>query len=157
MRIGYIPLAMLAIGVLGCSAPMRRADVDTFDPQEIRNAERAVIGALESNDPLAWVDHYTEDAVLLEAGAPPVQGRQALLEMARVMKPLSSVVLNPARTEGSEKLAVVYGTGSWVNARPPSAGETTRVRLVMVWRKEADGRWRIAQEVFVPDDGKSGS
>jgi ketosteroid isomerase-like protein len=157
MRTGHIAMAILATGLLGCSAQIPRADTGTFQTDEIRTAERAVIAALESDDPLAWVEHYTEDAVLLESGAPPVQGRAALLEMARAMKPLSTVVINPEHTEGSEKLAFVYGTGSWVNGRPPSVGETTRVRLVMIWRKEADGRWRIAQETFVPDGEKNGS
>jgi ketosteroid isomerase-like protein len=157
MRAGYIALVILVTGLLGCSAQMPRADTATFDTEEIRSAERAVISALESDDPVAWVDHYTEDAVLLESGAPPVQGRPALLEMARAMKPLSQVVINPEHTEGNAKLAFVYGTGSWVNGRPPSVGETTRVRLVMIWRKETNGRWRIAQETFVPHDGKGGS
>jgi ketosteroid isomerase-like protein len=150
MRTGYIALLMLFTGLVGCSAQMRRADTGSFEPEEIRSAERAVIGALESNDPLAWVEYYTEDAVLLESGAPPVQGRPALLEMARVMKPLSSVIINPEHTEGNAKLAFVYGTGSWVNGRPPTTGNTTRVRLLMIWRKEADGHWRIAQEIFLP-------
>ena len=113
-------------------------------------AERAVIAALESPDPTAWVYLYTEDAVLVEPGGAAVTGRQALLEMALAMKPLSSVVITPFRTEGVANLAYVYGGASWVNGRPPDAGTTTNVRLVMVWRKEADGQWRIAQEVFVP-------
>jgi ketosteroid isomerase-like protein len=157
MRTGYLALVILVTGLVGCSAPMPRADTGTFETEEIRSAERAVIRALESDDPLAWVDHYTEDAILLESGAPPVQGRPALLEMARAMKPLSEVVIKPEHTEGNAKLAFVYGTGSWVNGRPPSVGETTRVRLLMIWRKEADGRWRIAQETFVPYDEKGGS
>ena len=157
MRIGYVAFAILVTGLLGCAPQTRRPDAGTFDPEEIRGAERAVIAALESDDPLAWVAHYTDDAVLLESGAPPVQGRSALLEMARAMKPLSSVAISPAHTEGNAKLAFVYGTGSWVNGRPPEAGTTTRVRLVMIWRKEADGRWRIAQEVFVPEGEGQGS
>jgi ketosteroid isomerase-like protein len=156
MRAGYTALVILVTGLLGCSAQMRRSDTGKFETEEIRSAERAVIGALEADDPLAWVDHYTEDAVLLDSGAPPVQGRPALLKMARAMKPISSVVINPDHTEGNAKLAFVYGTGSWMNGRRPSVGETTRVRFVMIWRKEADGRWRIAQEVFVPYDEKKG-
>lgn len=46
--------------------------------------------------------------------------------------------------------AYMYGSASWVSGRPPNAGATTNVQLAMVWRKETDGRWRVAQEVFVP-------
>jgi ketosteroid isomerase-like protein len=30
-------------------------------------------------------------------------------------------------------------------------GTTSKTRGVMIWRKEADGRWLLAQEVLVPE------
>jgi uncharacterized protein (TIGR02246 family) len=120
----------------------------TFDVTEIRNAERLLEQALESPDPTAWVYHYTEDAVFVGPGTPAVQGREALLQMARAMQPLSSVSLVPLRTEGSGNIACTYGEGTWVNGRPPDTGTRTHVRLIIVWRKEADGQWRVAQELL---------
>lgn len=120
----------------------------TFDETEIRSAERAFQDALESPDPTAWVYHYTEDAVFVGPGAPAVQGRDALLQMAEAMQPLSSVSLVRERSEGSGSLAYTYGEGRWVNGRPPHAGTTTHVRVVLVWRKEADGVWRITQALL---------
>ena len=119
-----------------------------FNEAEIRTAERALEAALESPDPTAWVYAYTEDAVFVAPGAPAVQGRQALLEMARAMQPLSSVSIKPLRTEGSGNLAYVYGLASWVSGRPPNVGAGVNLRLVIVWRKEADGQWRVAQEML---------
>jgi uncharacterized protein (TIGR02246 family) len=120
----------------------------TFDETEIRSAERALQNALESPDATAWVYHYTEDAMFVGPGAPAVQGREALLAMAKAMQPLSSVSIVPLRTEGSGSIAYTYAEGSWVNGRPPSTGTTTHVRLVIVWRKEADGVWRVSQELL---------
>ena len=120
----------------------------TFDETEIRTAERALEAALESLDPTAWVYAYTEDAMFVGPGAPAVQGREALLQMAKAMKPLSSVSIKALRTEGNGNLAYVYGEASWVNGRSPSEGSTTNLRLVIVWRKEADGQWRVAQEIL---------
>ena len=122
----------------------------TFDEAEIRTAERALEAALEASDPIAWVYAYTEDAVFVGPGAPAVQGRDALLEMARAMKPLSSVSIHALRTEGSENLAYVYGTGSWVSGRPPNVGALVDVRFVIIWRREADGQWRVALEMLGP-------
>ena len=76
-----------------------------FDESEIRNAERSLAAALESPDPTAWVYMYTEDAMFVGPSAPAVQGRQALLEMARATKSLSSVSIQALRTEGSGNLA----------------------------------------------------
>ena len=120
-----------------------------FIEEEIRAAERSLELALESIDPTAWVYAYTEDAMFVAPGAPAVQGRAALLQMAKSMQPLSSVSIKALRTEGSANLAYTYGHGSWVSGRPAGAGATaTTVRFVIVWRKEADGHWRVAQELF---------
>jgi uncharacterized protein (TIGR02246 family) len=139
------------LNLAGCISGGQPADSRVFNPDEIRAAERAVIAALESPDPTAWVYLYTEDAVLLEPGEAPIAGRPALLQMARAMKPLSSVVISAERTVGDGDLAYTYGRGSWVNGRPPTAGEATNVRFVQIWRKETDGVWRMAQEVLVPE------
>ena len=121
-----------------------------FDVQEIRAATAKLIAALEDPDPTAWVYMYTEDAGLLEAGSEPLEGRARLLELARSMKPMSSVTVMPTRTEGCGNLAYMYGRGSWVNGRPPETGATSQVHFVIVWRKESDGQWRVAQEALVP-------
>jgi ketosteroid isomerase-like protein len=77
--------------------------------------------------------------------APAVQSREALLQMAKAMQPMSSVSMTTQRIEGSGNIAYIYGEGSSVNGRPPNTGATTHVRGVIVWRKEADGRWRVVQ------------
>jgi uncharacterized protein (TIGR02246 family) len=126
------------------------AEQRAFDAREIRAAERDLIAALESTDPTAWVYMYTEDAVFLEAGAPPVIGRPALLEMAKGMKPLKQVTITPERTLGAGDLAYVYCTGSWVSG-PPDSGRASRVRGVLIWQRQGDRRWRVVQEVLVPE------
>ncbi len=115
---------------------------------EIRAAEKALEQALESPDPTAWVYHYTEDAVFVSPAGPAVQGRPALLDMAKAMHRLSSVVITPLRTETSGSIASVYARGSWVNGAQTTAPTTTNVRAIIVWRKEPDGRWRVAQELL---------
>lgn len=132
-----------------------REEQRVFNEAEIRAAERALEQALQSPDPTAWVYSYTEDAVFVAPGAPAVQGRAALLQMARAMKPLSSVSIQPVRTEGSGGLATVYAHASWVSGRPPEAGSVSKVRGIIVWRKEADGQWRVAQELLNADPASS--
>lgn len=132
-----------------------REDRGVFDAAEIRAAERALEQALQSSEPTARVYSYTEDAIFVAPGAPAVQGRAALLQMARAMKPLSSVSIQPIRTEGSEGLATVYAYASWTSGRPPEAGSVSKVRGIIVWRKEADGQWRVAQELLQADPAAS--
>lgn len=63
-------------------------------------------------------------------------------------KPLSAVKIEDRKTEGSGRLAAVYGRGSWVSGAGTPAASTTKVRLIIVWRKGDDGRWRVAQELL---------
>ena len=117
----------------------------TFDESEIRAAERELESALQAPDPLAWVDEYTADAVFDAGGDHAAVGRDALLEMAAGMRRLSSVSIRPLRTEGRGDLATVWCEASWVSG----SGTDTRavdVRGIMLWRKEPDGRWRVAME-----------
>ena len=122
-----------------------------FNDAEIRAAERALEHALQSSDPSAWVYSYTEDAIFVGPGGQSVQGRPALLQMAKAMLPLSSVSIQPLRTEGNARLATVYAQASWTSGPTPEARAITKVRGIMVWRKEADGQWRVALELLHAD------
>ena len=148
MRSSAITL-ILAWSLGGCAAvSVGTGGAPVFNEAEIRAAERALVRALEATDPTEWVYSYTEDAVFVFPGAPSVQGRAQLLEMAKSMKPMSSVSMQPLRTEGSGTTATVYATGSWTNGRPPQATSVSSYRVFIVWRKEADGQWRFALEML---------
>ena len=94
-RLRVLLLSLSLVVLAGCAhTPTEAVMPLRFDPNEIRQAERALEAALSSSDPLAWVAHYTEDAVFVAPGAPAVQGRDALTQMARAMRPLSSRTRN---------------------------------------------------------------
>lgn len=117
-----------------------------FDASEVRAAEQRLVAALEAEDRTAWVFHYTEDAVFDGGGEHAVVGREALLEMATAMAPLSRMSLRPLRTEGTDGLATVWIEGSWESASASGPPNHVRVRGVLVWRRESDGVWRVAME-----------
>jgi ketosteroid isomerase-like protein len=118
----------------------------TFDESEIREAERRLEASLQADDPTAWVYDYTEDAVFDGGGEHAVEGRDGLLAMATAMRPLASVSIEPIRTEGRGDLAAVWMRGSWVSGLQGSEPATVVVRGLLVWRKEADGVWRVVME-----------
>lgn len=63
------------------------------------------------------------------------------------MNPLRSVSVRPLRTEGRGDLAAVWVEGCWGVSGPAQSEPTTvEVRALIVWRREADGRWRVAME-----------
>jgi ketosteroid isomerase-like protein len=121
---------------------------------ELRAAEAHLIADLEGADPLAWVQDYTEDAVFQEGSDEPVSGRAALTALARQLGPLSSVTIEPVRTEVQGNLAYVQVRGGYAVGKGASAGPVGRFRGVMIWRKDPDGQWRMLHEMLAADPKK---
>ena len=117
-----------------------------FDDTEIREAELRLQAALGAADRTAWVFHYTSDAIFDGGGEYAVVGRDSLLAMATSMRPLTDVSIRPLRTEGSGSLAAVWTEASWVNGAAEGDPMSVEVRAMILWRREADGVWRVAME-----------
>ena len=54
-------------------------------------------------------------------------------------------------TLGSDDFAAMFGRATWVSGPRGSDAPVRRRRLLMVWRREPDGRWRIAHELLNED------
>ena len=113
------------------------------DITAIRAAEEGLAEALNAPDPTAWVDFYTDDAIFLGHDRPALEGRDALLAYAGQMSPISSLRIEPLSTDGGGDLAIVVANVTW-----EQGGSTPRLRSLLVWRRETDGRWRIAREML---------
>lgn len=120
------------------------------DLAAIRAAEVALAEAFEASDAAAWVDFYTEDVIFAGPGVPTIQGRAAFLEAARGTV-ISSMQIAAESTLGSGDFAATFGRATWVSGPRGSDSPVQRRRLLMVWRREPDGRWRIALELLNED------
>ena len=121
--------------------------LSTSDISAIRAAEKALAEAFESPDRLAWVDFYTDDAVFVGPGSPALEGRSALLDAAPHIS-ISSMEIVADSTLGTGEFAAALGRVTWVS---PKDSNLVRRRFLMVWRREPDGRWRIAREMLNDD------
>jgi ketosteroid isomerase-like protein len=124
--------------------------LSSADIAAIRAAEDALAEALEAPDRTAWVDFYTEDAIFVGPGMPAIEGRAALLDVAREID-ISSMEITADSTIGAGDFAATVGHGNWVSGPKGSDAPTLRRRFLMVWRREHDGRWRIARELLNED------
>jgi uncharacterized protein (TIGR02246 family) len=124
--------------------------LSTSDISAIRAAERALAQAFEAPDLTAWVDSYTDDAIFAGPGAPAIEGRAALLEVAPQIS-ISSMEIEARSTLGAGDLAVTFGRATWVSGPKGSGAPTVHRRFLMVWRRELDGAWRIAREMLNED------
>ena len=124
---------------------VRPVTLSSSDVAAIRDAEKALADAFEASDPTAWVDYYTDDAIFVGPGMPAIQGRDALLSAAPSVV-ISSMEIVADSTIGTGDFAATQGRGSWVSGPKGSDAPQVRRRFLMVWRRDADGRWRIVRE-----------
>ena len=124
--------------------------LSSSDIAAIRAAEAALAEAFEDADPAAWVDFYTDDAIFVGPGMPALEGRSAFLEAARGLT-ISSMEITADSTLGAGDFAATLGRANWVAGPKGSDAPTQRRRFLMVWRREPDGRWRIARELLNED------
>ena len=120
------------------------------DNTAIRAAESVLAQAFEDPDPTAWVSCYTEDAIFVGPGLPTIEGRAALLAVAP-QTTISSMEIVAYSTIGAGDFAATNGRATWVSGPKDSGAPTIRRRFLMVWRRDANGRWRIARELLNED------
>ena len=124
--------------------------LSSSDVAAIRSAEKALAEAFEASDPTAWVDYYTEDAIFVGPGMPAVEGRDALLDLAPVVV-ISAMEIVADSTIGAGDFAATQGHVNWVSGPKGTDARGVRRRFLMVWRRDAGGRWRIARELLSED------
>jgi ketosteroid isomerase-like protein len=116
-----------------------------------RDAEWAAL-ASEARDVEAILSYWTDDAVVLPPGLPAVAGKPALREYIqgslqipgfRITWSSTDVVFSP-----DGKLAYMFGDNSVTMDGPDGNATTTAGRAVTIWRKEADGEWRCAVDIW---------
>ena len=97
------------------------------------------------------MDSYTDDAVFVGPGMPAIEGRSAFLDAAPQIS-ISSMEIVADSTLGAGDFAATLGRATWVTGPKGSDAPIVRRRFLMVWRREPDGRWRIAREMLNEDN-----
>ena len=95
---------------------------------------------------------YVDDAVLNPPHEPAVKGRPAINAWLEKFPPLTAFKANNVIVEGREDLAYVVGTYTMTIVPPGApAPVSDSGKYVEVRRKQADGSWLIAVDIFNSD------
>jgi ketosteroid isomerase-like protein len=116
----------------------------------IDSARQARADALLHGDPVAATDVAPNDSVILPAGGPAQQGREALLEFFKARtKPgvLKHVEIRQVEVLGCGTYAYDWGHFRWET----SGGTSDSTKYLWVWRHEPDRRWRLAVAMWNQD------
>jgi ketosteroid isomerase-like protein len=95
---------------------------------------------------------WTDDALVLAPGLPPFSGKSALRSYVEGALAIPGFHISWTTSEASLspdcQLAYLLSTNTVTMPGPEGMPVTIRGRAVTVWRRESDGNWRCAVDIW---------
>lgn len=148
--------ALTLLLLLGCAA---EAPPAAPDPGVLMDADRRFAADVAEGGTDAWVSWIAEDGAQIVPGAGEVTGRDAIGElMADLDDPASSLTWEPLRADIAGSGDLGWTTGRFVSETTLPDGTTRRGegRYVSIWRKQADGSWKVVMDLGNPTSPPGG-
>jgi uncharacterized protein (TIGR02246 family) len=99
---------------------------------------------------------YTDDASILPPNGPAVKGRQQIQKFLSDFPPISEFTFDIVDVDGRGDLAYVRGNYAMTIMPPDAAAVHDRGKYLEIWRKQADGSWKITWDIFNSDTPAAG-
>ena len=146
-------LLAAAVALAGCTqerapAPSEPPDTRAADEATLRALIKEWSAAAQAKDAAKFVSFYAEDAVLMLANEPDVKGLAAIREAVPGMMqdPAFALSFEPDNVVVARSGDLAFETGpySMTMTGPDKKPATEKGHYVAVWRKQADGTWKVA-------------
>ncbi|HZP22290.1 MAG TPA: DUF4440 domain-containing protein [Terriglobales bacterium] len=122
---------------------------------EIRKADRAWMAAYASKDADKAAAFVAPDGAIFAPNAPAAQGDAAFRNMAAEMFKLPDVKLSwtPTLVEAAKSGDLGFSSGTYEFSFKDPSGKTIddKGKYVTVWKKQADGSWKVVRDIFNSD------
>jgi ketosteroid isomerase-like protein len=128
----------------------READAEAIERADIAwseaQGERGLDGMMEG---------YGEDPILMAPNMPAAIGEEAIRKAfgPNFQVPGFSAKWKPSKVEVARSCDLAYAIGSYVAAVRDASGQPVidRGKYVEIWKKQGDGRWKVALDMFSSD------
>ena len=153
MRIlGVVALATCACLVSLPSEAQTGKGLSQADVTKINEVTQTWVKALLAKNWATAAGLFLDDAVLYPPNEPAVKGRAAIRAWLEKFPPIKDFTASSVRVEGRDDLAYVLGTYTMTIAPPGAPGPVKDSgKWVGVERRQPDGRWLIAVDIFSSD------
>jgi uncharacterized protein (TIGR02246 family) len=122
------------------------------DVSKISEVTQAWVKATLAKDWATVAGLCLDDAVLYPPNEPAVRGRAAIRAWLAKFPPLTDFTSTNVKVEGRDDLAYVLGTYTMTIAPPGAPGPVKDSgKWVAVERRQPDGRWLVAVDMFNSD------
>src|SRR4051812_35676292 len=150
-------LAGLTIGLCmiwgGCSDnPASPADTAKADLKSLKDTDVALNSDLAARDLEKVLSHYADDAAMLPPNAPLMKGKEAIRSNYRELlaDPNMSFAGTTVSTDVSKSgdMAYTQGLFALTGTNPKTKKtETVHGKYVTIFKKQADGTWKVVQDI----------
>ena len=137
----------LGFGV-GCQQP---AGFSAADRTAIRQSDDNSVKLMNAKDWKGALAVYAEDAIEMPSNGAPVQGKAAIQTWLEAFPPFSNFQEQSSEIEGQTDLAYDRGTYTMTLTPAGAAPIMDRGKYLTIWRKQADGTWKVVRDIFNSD------
>jgi ketosteroid isomerase-like protein len=131
-------------------------DTHDADVAALKETEAAWVKDAATKDVDKFVAHYTDDGSVLIPDAPIFTGKEAIRGALKPMMSDPNFALTFAATKvdvsKSGELGYTQGPYSMTVSNPKTKAPTTeKGKYLTVYKKQADGTWKAAEDTFMSD------
>ena len=153
-KITFLAACCLGLFALSCNQPATGTPV--ADEAAIRQADidwSKVTEAGQLDDSTGYFSYLLDDEILLTPNAPMVHGKEAIRKMLEPMfaTPGISIKWQPMKVEASGDLGYTIGTYEMTITDSTGTAMTEKGKYLEIWKRQADGKWKVAAESFNSD------
>ena len=130
------------------------ADTRAAAESAVRETDAQWSKTAGTNDLDGTVSYYSDDASILPPNSPIATGKQAIRAVwATMLTPDTTVSwqVSKADVARSGDLAYVMGTYQIAGKNPKGKSQEDHGKMVEVWKKQADGKWKTVADIFNSD------
>src|SRR5262249_30205839 len=153
----HIPkLALLGFALIGTAAceEHQRAGL-AADLEALRSRDAALTKAVADKDLERILEFYADDASILPMEEPIASGKQAIRRewshILRIPGFRNAATATEVQVSRARDLGYTRGTYATTFDLADGTTATEQGKWVSVWKKQADGSWRVAVEIYNTD------
>lgn len=143
---------LAALAACAPAEPPPPPDMSADAAAAIREADMAFAAAASSGNVDAAVAMHTADTMVFPPGQPMVSGTAAVRELWTEMSSMPGFAISwqvdGTSAASSGDLGYSWGTAQLTANGPDGTPMTSSEKYVTIWRKEADGTWKVAVDIF---------
>src|SRR5947207_3660001 len=143
-------IALLSFAFAGTAAA-----ADTKIEQALRDLDAKWSAAAGAKDVDKTVSYYSEDAAVMPPNAPSAKTRETIRSAWKEMltTPGAAIRWKATKVEVAKAADLAYVSGTYEEAMTDASGKSVKDhgKYVEVWKKQADGTWKVVADIWNSD------